>query len=60
VFDNGAAVDGDHTAIERGGSYAMKDGFRPFVIDIVATNDHTRCSSPVPLRSQTHVPQWKP
>jgi hypothetical protein len=34
VFVNAVAVDGDQTAVDRGGSYVMKEGFRPFVIDI--------------------------
>jgi hypothetical protein len=34
VFINAVAVDGDQTAVDRGGGYVMKEGFRPFVIDI--------------------------
>jgi hypothetical protein len=28
------AVDGDQTIVDQGGSYAVKEGFRPFVVDI--------------------------
>lgn len=34
VFVNAAAVDGDQGVIRKGGSYAMKEGFRPIVVDI--------------------------
>jgi Icc-related predicted phosphoesterase len=34
VFINAVAVNGDQTAVDRGGSYVMKEGFRPFVVDI--------------------------
>jgi hypothetical protein len=34
VFVNAAAVNGDQTVIDHGGSYVMKDDFRPWVVDI--------------------------
>lgn len=34
VFVNAAAVNGDNGVIHKGGSYAMKEGFRPIVVDI--------------------------
>lgn len=36
VFVNAAAVNGDQGLIKQGGGYVMKDGFRPWVIDIWA------------------------
>lgn len=34
VFVNAAAVNGDQGVIRSGGGYVMKEGFRPFVVDI--------------------------
>jgi hypothetical protein len=34
VFVNAVAVNGDQTLVDHGGSYVMKEGFRPFVVDI--------------------------
>lgn len=34
VFVNAVAVNGDQTIVDHGGSYVMKEGFRPFVVDI--------------------------
>jgi Icc-related predicted phosphoesterase len=34
VFVNAVAVNGDQTLVDRGGRYAMKEGFRPLVVDI--------------------------
>lgn len=34
VFVNAVSVSGDQTVVDRGGSYVMKEGFRPFVVDI--------------------------
>lgn len=34
VFVNAAAVNGDNGIIKKGGRYAMKEGFRPIVVDI--------------------------
>ena len=34
VFVNAAAVNGDQGVISKGGGYVMKEGFRPFVVDI--------------------------
>ena len=34
AFVNAAAVNGDQGVISKGGGYVMKEGFRPFVVDI--------------------------
>jgi len=34
AFVNAAAVNGDQGVIRKGGRYAMKEGFRPIVVDI--------------------------
>lgn len=34
VFVNAVAVDGDQGVVNQGGRYVMKEGFRPFVVDI--------------------------
>ncbi len=34
VFVNAAAVDGDQGVVKRGGGYVVKEGFRPFVVDV--------------------------
>ena len=34
VFVNAAAVTGDQATLKRGGRYVMKEGFRPWVVDI--------------------------
>ncbi|MEZ4410047.1 MAG: metallophosphoesterase family protein [Polyangiales bacterium] len=36
VFVNAVAVNGDQGILRQGGSYVMKEGFRPFVVDIKA------------------------
>lgn len=34
IFVNAAAVDGDRGIVAKGGGYSMKEGFRPFVVDV--------------------------
>ncbi len=36
VFVNAVAVNGDQSTVSQGGSYAMKEGFRPWIVDIRA------------------------